>query len=86
MIKGLIMRLEHLEPSNMALQREVRELTHMVTKIEENISFKKQPNDNKGQDALHNPLGDTLRAGIIDLKEEIRSQQRSPSNMKQNTH
>jgi hypothetical protein len=35
MIQGLIMRLERLESSNMALRTEVRELTHRVAKIEE---------------------------------------------------
>lgn len=37
MICGLIIILECLESSNMALQAEVKELTHRVTKIEENL-------------------------------------------------
>jgi hypothetical protein len=76
MIKDLIMRLEHLEPSNLALRTEVRELIHRVAKIEENLSLKRKLN-NKEQDALHHPPGDTLCTEIIDLKykhEEIRSQ------------
>jgi hypothetical protein len=79
MIQGLIMRLEHLESSNMALRTEVRELTHRVAKIEEeNLSLKRQLDDNKEQDALHHPPDETLHAEIIDIKnkqEEIRSQQ-----------
>jgi hypothetical protein len=34
-IQGLIMRLEHLESSNLALRKEVGELTNRVAKIEE---------------------------------------------------
>jgi hypothetical protein len=48
MTQGLIMRLECLESSNMALQTEVGELTHKVAKIEEeNLSLKRQLDDNK---------------------------------------
>jgi hypothetical protein len=62
MIQGLIMRLERLDSSNMALQTEVRELMHKVAKIEENLSLKRQLDDNKEQDAPHHPLDETLHA------------------------
>lgn len=66
-IQGLIMRLELLESSNLALWTEVNELANTVAKIVlENISLKKQQSDNKEQDALHHP-GDTLHAKILDL-------------------
>jgi hypothetical protein len=78
LIQGLIMRLELLKSSNLALLTEVDELTNMIDTIEsENISLKKQLNENKEQDALH-PPSDTLDAEILNLKnkqEEIRSQQ-----------
>jgi hypothetical protein len=62
MIQGLIMRLECQESSNLTLWTEVGKLTHGVTKIEEeNLSLKRQLNDNKEQDPLHHPPGNTLR-------------------------
>jgi hypothetical protein len=87
-MQGLILRIERLESSNLALRAMVGELTHGVAKIEEeNLSLKKKLNDNKKQYAPpHHPPGDTLHKEIIDLKnkqEEIKSQQAA---FKQETH
>jgi dimeric dUTPase (all-alpha-NTP-PPase superfamily) len=77
-IQGVITRLELIESSNLALQTKVGELASRVATIEsENISLKKQLNENKKQDTLHHPPSDTLHAEILHLKnkqEEIRSQ------------
>jgi len=75
---GLIMQLERLESSNLTLRTEVKDLTHIVAKFEEeNLSLRRQLNDNKEQDSLHHPPSDTLHVEIINLKkkqEEIWSQ------------
>jgi hypothetical protein len=85
-IQDLIMILEHMESSNLALRTKVEDLTNRVAKIEEeNISLKKQLNG-KEQEALHHPPSNPYRLLTFKTSKRRSGLSRPPSNKNRNTH